>query len=90
MRSNDYPAKSTEGDNPSIEINVRSSSNATEFCGLCGSRSGQLLRPDGTVANRDDVAEREQFTRSYLVEPRYQILRPQRRECGKHQIHTFT
>ena len=71
------------GESPSIQIGVRSANNATEFCGLCGSRSGQLLRRDGNVADRSDFQQRENFTQSYLVEARDQILRPQRRECGR-------
>ena len=70
------------GDNPSIQIGVRSTNNATEFCGLCGSRSGQLLRRDHSIADRSDQQQREEFAQSYLVEARNQILRPQRRECG--------
>ena len=70
------------GENPSIQIGVRSANNATEFCGLCGSRSGQLLRRDGIIADRTDFSQREAFAQSYLVEARDQILRRQRRECG--------
>ena len=84
MCSNDCLTPPTAGDNPSIEINVRSSSNETEFCGLCGSRTGQLRRPDGTIADRNDMAQREMFTRLYTVDARDQILRPQRRVCGKY------
>ena len=34
-------------------------------------------------ANIMNMAEVQDFAQSYLVEPRDQILRPQRRECGK-------
>ena len=77
------------GDSPSIQIGVRASQNATEFCGLCGSHSGQLLKLDGSVADRTDMAQREDFARSYEVDPRDQILRPQRRECGKCKTRTL-
>ena len=90
MCSNDCLTPSTAGDNPSIEINVRSSSNETEFCGLCGSRAGQLLGPDGTIYDRNDMAQRERFTQRYTVDARDQILRPQRRVCGKYIVHVIS
>ena len=71
----------TGGDNPFIQINARSPNDSLlENCGLCGSRSGQLLKRDGTVIS---MTEAQQFANCYLVEPRDQILRPQRKECGK-------
>ena len=76
----------TIGDsNPSIVIGIRTSNNSgiTNFCGLCGSRTGSLLRRNGSVANMTNMAEIQSFAQSYLVEPRDQVLRPQRRECGK-------
>ena len=71
------------GDNPTILISVRPSNNVTEFCGLCGSRSGDLLKADGSIVDRNDVDQTQEFARSYIVEPSEQILRPQRKECGK-------
>ena len=59
-------------------------SGISDFCGLCGSRLGSLLRRDGSVANEADMTEVQNFAQSYLVEPRDQILRPQRRECGEY------
>ena len=78
-----YQSIGAGDDNSSIQIGVRASQNATEFCGLCGSRSGELLKLDGSVADRTDMAQRKDFARSYEVDPRDQILRLQRRECGK-------
>ena len=74
-----------DGDNPSIEISIQTSNNSaiSNFCGLCGSRSGSLLRRDGTVANMMNMTQVQEFAQSYLVEPRDQILRPQRKECGE-------
>ena len=56
--------------------------NQTQLCGLCGSSDGSLLRQDGVIADIDDMAEVEAFAQSYLVSPRDQSLRPQRKECG--------
>ena len=70
------------GDTPSILVSVSPSDDNVDFCGLCGSRTGTLLKPDGTEVDRNDVNQREEFARCYVVEPREQILRPQRTECG--------
>ena len=74
------------GDDPSIQISLRTPNNSaiSDFCGLCGSRSGSLLKRDGTVADMMNMAEVQDFAQSYLVEPRYQILRAQRKECGEY------
>ena len=75
------------GENPSIQINVEAPNDTVlNFCGLCGSRNGDLVRPDGSIAQRMDFAAVQSFAQSYLVEPRDQILRPQRRECGKYTM----
>ena len=70
---------------PTILISIRTPNNSaiSDFCGLCGSRSGSLLRRDGTEANETILAEVQSFATSYAVPARDQILRPQRRECGK-------
>ena len=71
--------------NPTILISVRTpnSSAISNFCGLCGSRSGSLLRRDGTEADPRNMAEVQSFASSYAVPARDQVLRPQRTECGK-------
>jgi hypothetical protein len=70
----------------SIEISIETSNNSviSNYCGLCGSRSGRLLQRDGTVANMMNMKQVQAFAQSYLVEPRDQTLRPQRKECGKY------
>ena len=72
---------------PTILISIRTPNNSaiSDFCGLCGSRSGSLLRRDGTEADATSMAEVQSFATSYAVPARDQILRPQRRECGKLQ-----
>ena len=81
------------GEDSSIQIDVRTSNSSEieNFCGLCGSRSGDLLKRDGSIANRNDLSQVQEFAQSYLVEPREQILRPQRKECGepKKQLHYY-
>ena len=74
------------GDNPSIQISIRTPnmSGISNFCGLCGSRSGSLLTRDGNVANEANMTDIQLFAESYLIKPRDQILRPQRRECGEY------
>ena len=71
--------------NPTILISVRTPNNSaiSNFCGLCGSRSGSLLRRDGTEADPRNMAEVQSFASSYAVPARDQVLRPQRTECGK-------
>ena len=54
-----------------------------QLCGLCGSVNGSLIRQDGVIADISSMAQVEAFAQSYLVLPRDQSLRPQRRECGK-------
>ena len=54
-----------------------------QLCGLCGSSNGSLIKRDGSVADISSMSEIEAFAQSYLVTPRDQSLRPQRRECGK-------
>ena len=54
-----------------------------QLCGLCGSSNGSLIRRDGSAADINSMPEIEAFAQSYLVSPRDQSLRPQRRECGK-------
>ena len=66
-----------------ISIRTPNNSAVSDFCGLCGSRSGGLLRRDGTEADAMNSAEVQSFITSYAVPARDQILRPQRRECGK-------
>ena len=70
---------------PTILISIRTPNNSaiSNFCGLCGSRSGSLLRRDGTEADATNMAEVQSFAISYAVPARDQILRPQRRECGR-------
>ena len=74
---------------PTILISIRTPNNSaiSDFCGLCGSRSGSLLRRDGTEADATSMAEVQSFISSYAVPARDQILRPQRRECGKLLLH---
>ena len=77
--------------NPTILISIRTPNNSmiSNFCGLCGSRSGSLLRRDGTEADPTNMAEVQSFATSYAVPARDQILRPQRRECGRLGIKNF-
>ena len=72
----------------SIAINVQTptGSEIQDFCGLCGNRNGDLLKRDGSLANITNMAEVQNFAQCNLVEPRDQILRPQRRECGESVI----
>ena len=54
-----------------------------ELCGLCGNASGILVSSDGMIVN--DLADQYQIDRfadSWQREPRYQILREDRRDCG--------
>ena len=69
-------------DTPNIEISGNFGEDQ-QLCGLCGSRNGSLMRPDGGTADIESMAQVEAFAQSYLVPPRDQSLRPQRRECGK-------
>ena len=74
-------------ENPSIQVNVQAPNDTLlNFCGLCGSRFGDLVKPDGSIVQMMDMAAVQNFAQSYLVEPREQILRPQRRECGKYSM----
>jgi hypothetical protein len=69
-----------------ILISIRTPMNSaiSNFCGLCGSRSGSLLRRDGTEADATNLAELQSFAASYAVPASDRMLRPQRRNCGKH------
>ena len=75
----------TKEGNAFFQIQV-SNGSLLETCGLCGNLNGQLLQRDGKIARFTDVAQVDAFTQSYLVEPRLQSLRPQRRECGEHYV----
>ena len=82
-----YNIHTVAGENPLIQINVEATNDTLlNLCGLCGSRNGDLVRPDGSIAQRMNLAAVQSFAQSYLVEPREQILRPQRRECGKYTM----
>ena len=80
------------GDERNISISVNTGAITTngseihDFCGLCGNRNGDLLKRDGSIANITNMAEVQNFAQCNLVEPRDQILRPQRRECGESVI----
>lgn len=71
-------------DSNSVNISITNNSAVSETCGLCGTRSGQLLFSDNeriaNIMNRTMVA---MFANSYLVPANQQVLRDARRECGK-------
>lgn len=67
---------------PSIEISGNFGEDM-QLCGLCGSSNGSLIRQDGSAADINSMSEIEAFAQSYLVTPRDQSLRSQRRKCGK-------
>lgn len=55
-----------------------------ELCGLCGTMNGSLVSSDGMkVTDFMDKMQIDLFASSWLVEPSEQILRDDRRECGK-------
>ena len=67
-----------------FQVGVGATSPLARTCGLCGTPRGMLLYSDRVrVANIMDMEQVMEFTDSYLVPPRYQILRGIRRECGE-------
>ena len=65
-------------------IVISTATGGGDLCGLCGSSTGSLIGSDGVRVT--DVMDRMQvdtFSSSWLVEPSQQILRDDRRECGK-------
>ncbi len=71
------------GDPSSITVTVGAGSSLGETCGLCGTRSGDLRRSDGSIADITDRAQVEAFTMDYLTPADQQALRPIRRECSE-------
>lgn len=67
-----------------LQLNLSDSGLLQETCGLCGSKSGQLLFSDrstqAVIGNRSSI---DLFADSWRVNPGEQILRETRKECGK-------
>ena len=56
-------------------------SSLLETCGICGTRSGELLSLSGEIAS--SPSERTAFVESYRVPVDDMSLRPLRQECGE-------
>ena len=66
------------------EIVIRSAVGSSDLCGLCGNKDGILNSSSGQrVTDIMDLIQIETFASSWKVEPSEQVLREDRRECGK-------
>ena len=66
------------------QIVVMSAVRSSDLCGLCGNKDGILNSSSGQrVTDIMDPIQLETFASSWKVEPSEQILREDRRECGK-------
>ena len=67
------------------EFTVNTSSTVSQYTGLCGSFSGDLIYSDcNTVANITNMTQVMEFANSHVVAARDQFLRDQTRECGEY------
>ena len=66
------------------QIVIRSAVHSSDLCGLCGNKDGLLNSSSGQrVTDIMDPIQIETFASSWKVEPSEQILREDRRKCGK-------
>ena len=79
-----YTVSHFPGDPSSITVTVAAGGSLGETCGLCGTRSGDLRRADGSIADITDRTQVEAFTMDYLTPADQQALRPIRRECSEY------
>ena len=69
----------------SSEFTVNSTSTSTQYNGLCGSSSGELIYNDcNTVANIANLTQVMEFANSHVVAAMDQFLRDQTRQCGEY------
>ena len=63
-------------------LTIASANTSLPVAGLCGGMDGNIYFPNcnDTYSQGDDL---DSFKRSYKVKPSDQILREERRECGK-------
>ena len=78
------------GDPSSITVTVATGGSLGETCGLCGTRSGDLRRADGSIADITDRTQVEAFTMDYLTPADQQALRPIRRECSEYILVVYS
>ena len=69
----------------SSAFTVNSTSTSTQYNGLCGSPSGELIYNDcNTVANIANLTQVMEFANSHVVAAMDQFLRDQTRQCGEY------
>ena len=72
----------------SSEFIVNTTSTSTQYNGLCGSSSGELIYSDcNTVANVANQTQVMEFANSHVVAARDQFLRDQSRQCGEDYVY---
>ena len=70
----------------STDLTVTFAEDDIQLSGLCGNLGEELVFPDCiTTLDTNDYKELQKFIRSYKIKPSDQILRGERKECGKYQ-----
>ena len=66
------------------QLTISTDNNTLDLAGLCGNLTGELVYPDCTdiFVPGDSMDE---FIHSFKVKPSDQVLRDERKECGKHK-----